>query len=318
MSGRDIAETKGSPSSWSVVTLKPASEWCPAAGGGVMHLTKGSGYWISASGCLMIESGDILLTAGASSGKLRVSRLSPAKVNYLAVSVGDLAAAVTNEHAALIDRLWRTGSQKIRHVPAQSPAASQFRGLLHGAARGNRQKAVPTRMLHWLVRQIDPDCQLELVARPSGASESAQQRLTAWLATFNREELSSMSVVELAKRYGCSGRHLSRLFHREFGVSVRQRQIALRMEAARELLRNDRLRVIEVALGCGYRNLGLFNASFKAAHGQTPSQWRRQALTSEWATFPGKLVAGNSKETGEIVPLHPIVTAGTSVRYAQF
>lgn len=318
MSGCHIAEPEGSHSRWSVVTLKPASEWCPGEGGGVVNLTKGSGYWISATDCLMLESGDILLTAGAHSGKLRVSRLSPARVSFLAVSVGDLATAVTHEHAARIDQAWRIGSQKIQHVPAQSPAASQFRALLRVPRRGDRQRTVPTRMLHWLVRQIDPECKLQLIANPTGATARGQQRLATWLATFNREELSSMSVVELAKRYGCSGRHLSRLFHREFGMSVRQRQIALRMEAARELLRNERLRVIEVAMGCGYRNLGLFNASFKAIHGQTPSQWRRQALTSGWATFPGKLVAGNSNETGDLSAVHPVVTEGTSVRYAQF
>lgn len=317
MSGRGIAETKGSPSSWSIVTLKPESEWCPADGGGVVHLTKGSGYWISNSGCLMLESGDILLTAGASSGKLRVSRLAPAKVSYLAVSVVDLSAAVPPEHAARIDRLWRTtGSQKIWHVPAQSPAALQFRGMLRVPRRENRQQAVPNRLLHWLVRQFDPECKPELNENPTGGNSRGQQRLAAWLAAFNREELSSMSVVELAKRYGCSSRHLSRLFHREYGMSVRQRQIALRMEAARELLRNERLRVIDVATGCGYRNLGLFNASFKVAHGQTPSQWRRQALTSGWATFPGMLAAPKSKETGDVVALHPVATEGASVRYA--
>lgn len=316
MSGRNLAETKATHPSGGVLTLQPASEWYPAEGGGVMHLAKGSGYWISATGCLMLETGDVLLIVGAASGKLRVSRLAPARVHFMPVSAGDFASIFRNEQAAQFDRLWSAGSQKTWHLPAPSPAAAEFRGMSQARGRAKRPKAVHMRMLQWLSRQIDPNCELELVVRPREEAAGGRGRLSTWLATFEREELSSLSVVELAKRYGCSSRHLSRLFHREFGLSVRQRQISLRMEIARELLRNDRLRIIEVALGCGYRNLGLFNAAFKTAHGMTPSQWRRKASLAPppAPSLPWPPAATN--RTPAMPSLNPVVTPGSGACYA--
>jgi AraC-like DNA-binding protein len=99
--------------------------------------------------------------------------------------------------------------------------------------------------------------------------------LRGWLASFSREDLATLTVVELARRFGCSTRHLARLFSAEFGMPVRRHQIALRMESARELLRDERLRVADVARRSGYRSLGLFNATFKAWNGVTPGVWRR-------------------------------------------
>ncbi len=315
MSGSNTTELKGNNAFWTALKLKPASDWCPQDGEGcIIYLEKGSGYWLCPADCVMLEPGDILLVDGHRPGRLRVSRLSTATLNYLPISASELARQLTQAHATKLMRAWQDSAESYHRFPSSSPVAIELRGLISVSQKGRLHLSRQRRVLEWLVARIDPTCELQFSSAATKNSTGRPGRLGPWLATFNREELSTMSVVELAKRYGCSGRHLSRLFHGEFGVSVRQRQIAIRMEIARELLANDRLRIIEVALGCGYRNLGLFNAAFKTAHGTTPSKWRRRLSYSSTASLQ---LPPTTNRTTPAPPRHPVVTAGSGGCYAQ-
>jgi AraC-like DNA-binding protein len=90
-------------------------------------------------------------------------------------------------------------------------------------------------------------------------------------------ELQTLSVEELAKKFCCSRRHLSRLFHHQFGCSVAALRMELRLVKAVSLLRDPSVKVITVAGQCGFNHLGLFNTCFKRRFGESPGQWRKSA-----------------------------------------
>ena len=108
-------------------------------------------------------------------------------------------------------------------------------------------------------------------------------------------ELAGNTLAELSARLHCSERHFSRLFREEFGVSLRARQMELRLQRARHLLASSNAKIIHVALDSGYRHLGLFNILFKRRFGMTPSQWRRQNL-------PKQPVVGLRRGLPKLVP----------------
>jgi AraC-like DNA-binding protein len=98
------------------------------------------------------------------------------------------------------------------------------------------------------------------------------------LQVFERlqtNELLSLSVGELAKKFNCSRRHLNRLFHQHFGVSVAALRMEMRLLKAVSLLVDPDAKIIYVAERCGFNHLGLFNTCFKKRFGATPSQWRK-------------------------------------------
>jgi AraC-like DNA-binding protein len=89
------------------------------------------------------------------------------------------------------------------------------------------------------------------------------------------DDLLTLSVGELADRFGCSRRHLSRLFHRHFGLSVAALRMEMRLLKAMSLLRDPNSKIIHVAEKSGFNHLGLFNICFKRRFGTSPGQWRK-------------------------------------------
>jgi AraC-like DNA-binding protein len=114
---------------------------------------------------------------------------------------------------------------------------------------------------------------------------------------LSASELINLSVSELAGQFSCSRRHLNRLFHQHFGISVAALRMEMRLLKAISLLRDPEAKVINVAEQCGFNHLGLFNTCFKRRFGASPGQWRKSSL-----------LAGNAsakkKDDKSICPLH--------------
>jgi AraC-like DNA-binding protein len=66
------------------------------------------------------------------------------------------------------------------------------------------------------------------------------------------------------------------LFHEVFKRQFRSFFADLRLKAACKLLKEGKLKIIDVALESGYSSLALFNYLFKRKYHVTPSQWRKQ------------------------------------------
>jgi AraC-like DNA-binding protein len=112
-------------------------------------------------------------------------------------------------------------------------------------------------------------------------SESVEERITQVFESISAEELLSLSVGELAGKFGCSRRHLNRLFHQHFGFSVAALRMEMRLLKAISLLRDKSTKIINVAEQCGFNHLGLFNTCFKRRFSMTPGEWRKQTVNHE-------------------------------------
>ena len=101
-------------------------------------------------------------------------------------------------------------------------------------------------------------------------------RILAVIEKLPSDQLLNLSVGELAAKFGCSRRHLNRLFHEYFGHSVASLRMELRLLKSICLLRDVNSKIINVAESCGFNHLGLFNNCFKRRFGVTPGVWRKQ------------------------------------------
>jgi AraC-like DNA-binding protein len=105
-----------------------------------------------------------------------------------------------------------------------------------------------------------------------------------------------LPVEELAKKFNCSRRHLTRLFHQHFGVSVGALRMEMRLLKAVSLLADPEAKVIDVAEKCGFNHLGLFNTCFKRRFGSSPGQWRK-SVTEAKSLPAGKEARGRPFHT---------------------
>jgi two-component system response regulator YesN len=83
-----------------------------------------------------------------------------------------------------------------------------------------------------------------------------------------------ISLGELASAMKMNASYLSALFSQTTGVTFHQFLEEVRLSKARELLRDPRNRIGEVASSAGYASPDVFRRAFKAHEGLSPEAWR--------------------------------------------
>ena len=102
-----------------------------------------------------------------------------------------------------------------------------------------------------------------------------QDTLSAEAVTYMRRNLEKpLTLTELAKHANLEKSHFVRCFKRETGKTPIATLIALRMEAAAELVGNTKLKIGDIAAMCGYRNTSFFITEYKKRYGVSPSACR--------------------------------------------
>lgn len=107
-----------------------------------------------------------------------------------------------------------------------------------------------------------------------GLSGRALKRATDYVGDNLAGEIS---LAEVAGAANLSERHFSRLFKESTGVSPHQYVIRRRVEKAKDLLAGTDLRVVEVALLCGFAHQGHLARHFGRLIGATPARFRRES-----------------------------------------
>jgi two-component system response regulator YesN len=85
---------------------------------------------------------------------------------------------------------------------------------------------------------------------------------------------SNLSLTDVAAEVNFSPNHFSAVFSEETGSTFRDYLIGTRIEQAKKLLRNTRLKCAEVAYQCGYNDSHYFSLIFRKNAGVTPQQYR--------------------------------------------
>ena len=84
-----------------------------------------------------------------------------------------------------------------------------------------------------------------------------------------------LSAVQLAKSAGLSVRQVERLFLRHLGMTPGRYYMRLRLERARELLRQTNMPILDVAIATGFTSHSYFAQSYRLQFGRPPSEERR-------------------------------------------
>lgn len=83
------------------------------------------------------------------------------------------------------------------------------------------------------------------------------------------------SAVEIARSAGLSVRQVERLFLRHLNMTPGRYYMRLRLERARELLRQTNMPILDVAIATGFTSHSYFAQSYRLMFGRPPSEERR-------------------------------------------
>ena len=92
---------------------------------------------------------------------------------------------------------------------------------------------------------------------------------------------SNLSISELARLCGMSISTFQRTFSKVFSQTPTKYILEQRMIKAKEFLKNENMRISDIAFDCGYQNPSTFNRLFKKSFDISPSEFRLKNLGIE-------------------------------------
>ena len=102
----------------------------------------------------------------------------------------------------------------------------------------------------------------------------ADEKLLRVLRRMEGNIEAPQSRAELARIAGVSVRQLERLFRRHLGHGIHRQYSSMRLERARQLLRETTLPVLDVAIATGFSSSSQFARAYKRTFGEPPSRTR--------------------------------------------
>jgi transcriptional regulator GlxA family with amidase domain len=105
----------------------------------------------------------------------------------------------------------------------------------------------------------------------------ADEKLISVLRSMEASLETPRSRAALAREAGISLRQLERLFRHHIGRGIHGHYRFLRLERARQLLRETTLPVLDVALATGFASSSQFARAYRRAFGEPPSETRLSA-----------------------------------------
>lgn len=143
-----------------------------------------------------------------------------------------------------------------------------------------------------LAENEDEDCELflerigrelELLAKEVSAGRDGRdtefvRELRAFLESHYGQEIS---LDDIAMRFSLTPAYCSALIKETSGSNFSTMLLEIRMEKARELLRETNLKIYEIAIQTGYGDVKYFNRVFKRENGVTPVEYREDARKLE-------------------------------------
>jgi transcriptional regulator GlxA family with amidase domain len=93
-----------------------------------------------------------------------------------------------------------------------------------------------------------------------------------WLQTHAADPVD---FGQLAQQFSMSQRTLNRRFKLATGISPGRYVQYLRLEQARDLLRDSNLSITEIATAVGYPDIGYFSTLFREHMAQSPTAYRK-------------------------------------------
>jgi transcriptional regulator GlxA family with amidase domain len=105
-----------------------------------------------------------------------------------------------------------------------------------------------------------------------------QPKLTEAVTLMEANIEEPLSTDEIAQLAGVSRRQLERLFKQYLGSLPSRYYLELRLQRARQLLRDTNHSIVQVGLMCGFSSGSHFSTAFGALFGKTPREERQRKL----------------------------------------
>jgi AraC family transcriptional regulator, melibiose operon regulatory protein len=114
--------------------------------------------------------------------------------------------------------------------------------------------------------------------RPPGGGDRQMEIAKQAIAYANEHYLEDIRLLDVAEAMGVSYHHLSHTFKAVSGFSFREYLTLLRVNRARELLRDETLNITRISSSSGFSEHKHLDAAFRKYFATTPTQYRKKYM----------------------------------------
>ncbi len=257
--------------------LKPGGQWVPDEPRLCFVFPKrGSGNCVCGPLTRPVRVGDVMVLNGTSGTRLLGTREEELVFWNFSIFAEHLFPLFASREIGLLRKVtenWGT----VRIYSASTPVAEECHRLL-GEVSPQFDLSHRVKLLGIVAAVFA--LEFKSVRKPSEASAEAKRHPLQAFERLSASDMVNLPLAELAAKFGCTSRHLSRLFHEYFGMSVTALRMEMRLLTAVTLLRDPGAKVTNVADQCGFNHLGLFSTCFRRRFNVAPAQWRRTCSES--------------------------------------
>lgn len=258
--------------------LRPAEEWStPGRVMAFLLALAGTGRHVQGAAIQVVRTGDVLMLNQASAGKLAAQEGSEFVFGWFSLCPEHLFPLLNGSEISL----WQKVAEACRGARVYAAASAPARECHRLAGDVPPQLGLDHRSQLLRIAAVILSVEFKEVARQRSGFVRIEEHMLGVFEALSTAEILGSSVVKLADKFGCSRRHLNRLFHQYFGVSVGALKMEMRLLKAMSLLRNPDAKVMNVAEDCGFKHLGLFSTCFKRRFGVSAGQWRQLSAQPE-------------------------------------
>jgi AraC family transcriptional regulator len=190
------------------------------------------------------------------------------KIKYIAISVKEeffqkIALQITGREEYKFKRIKNVYSKQLLDLIGNF----QLELMNYGESYPLMVESISTQIVVQLIRDINTD--------NTGKVSKENKYFNKAIEIMQEHYSSNISINDICKMVYLSPSYFKRLFTDYTGKSPYQYLMGIRLEKAKELLREDENSVAEVARLCGYVNSGHFATAFKHYVGMSPSEYRK-------------------------------------------
>jgi AraC-like DNA-binding protein len=124
----------------------------------------------------------------------------------------------------------------------------------------------------------DSSVALDDTEKASSSRERPMEIAKRAIAYANEHYLEDIKLLDVAETMGVSYHHLSHTFKAVSGFSFREYVTLLRVNKAREMLRDESLNITQISSGSGFSEHKHLDAAFKKYFATTPTQYRKKYM----------------------------------------
>ncbi|SIT02679.1 transcriptional regulator, AraC family with amidase-like domain [Neptunomonas antarctica] len=160
-----------------------------------------------------------------------------------------------------------------RYTCSGGTAAMDMMLFLIGKEHGmDLAASISEQFVYERMRSSEEQQRIPLKARIGASQPKLIEAVT--LMEMNIEE--PLSTDDLAHHVGISRRHLERLFKKHLQTVPSKYYLDLRLEHARQLLRQSDKTILQIGLACGFSSASYFSTAYRNHYGLTPREERKR------------------------------------------